>query len=44
MPPDTPLNLHDYEALAEAKMHPAVWDYVADGVGDRLTLAALPTR
>jgi 4-hydroxymandelate oxidase len=39
MPPDPPLNLFDYEALAEARMHPVLWDFVVDGAGDRLTLA-----
>jgi isopentenyl diphosphate isomerase/L-lactate dehydrogenase-like FMN-dependent dehydrogenase len=34
-----PLNLSDYEALAEPLMHPAVWDYVVAGAGDGITLA-----
>jgi hypothetical protein len=28
---DPPLNLADYEALAPAHMHPAVWDFVVSG-------------
>ena len=39
MTPDPPLNLFDYETLAEPRMHPALWDFVVDGAGDRLTLA-----
>ena len=34
-----PLNLADYEALAQPLMHPAVWDYVVAGAGDGITLA-----
>ena len=34
-----PLNLFDYGALAEAKLHPALWDFIVDGAGDRITLA-----
>jgi 4-hydroxymandelate oxidase len=39
MPLETPLNLFDYEALAQARMHPAVWDYIAAGAADELTVA-----
>jgi 4-hydroxymandelate oxidase len=40
--PVTPalLNLFDYETLAEARMPAALWDYVVDGAGDGVTLAA----
>ena len=42
--PDTtpvpPLNLHEYEAAARALLPPMVWDYVAGGSGDEVTLRA----
>ena len=28
---EPPLNLADYEALAPARMHPAVWDFISAG-------------
>ena len=34
-----PLNLFDYEALAEARLPAALWDFFVDGAGDRITLA-----
>jgi isopentenyl diphosphate isomerase/L-lactate dehydrogenase-like FMN-dependent dehydrogenase len=33
------LNLADYEALAPARMHPAVWDFIAAGADDGVTMA-----
>jgi isopentenyl diphosphate isomerase/L-lactate dehydrogenase-like FMN-dependent dehydrogenase len=33
-----PLNLHEYEAAAHALLPPMVWDYVAGGSGDEVTL------
>jgi 4-hydroxymandelate oxidase len=33
-----PLNLHEYEAAARALLPPMVWDYVAGGSGDEVTL------
>ena len=33
-----PLNLHEYEAAARAVLSPMVWDYVAGGSGDEVTL------
>ena len=39
MPTKTPQNLFDYEALAQAKLHPALWDYIAAGAADEVTLA-----
>ena len=42
--PDTtpvpPLNLHEYEAAARTLLPPMVWDYVAGGSGDEVTLRA----
>src|SRR5215213_3118594 len=42
--PDTtpvpPLNLHEYEAAARALLPAMVWDYVAGGSGDEVTLRA----
>jgi 4-hydroxymandelate oxidase len=38
--PTPPINLHDYEALAEQRMLPAAWDYFATGTDDELTLRA----
>ena len=34
-----PINLFDYEALARATLHPAVWDYVMAGAADEVTVA-----
>ncbi len=39
MSEDRPVNLFDYEALAEARLHPAVWDYIAAGAADEITVA-----
>lgn len=39
MSPEPPLNLFDYEMLAQARLHPAVWDYVAAGAADEITVA-----
>ncbi len=39
MPIETPLNLFDYEALAQPRMHPALWDYIVSGAGDEITVA-----
>ncbi|HEV8194141.1 MAG TPA: alpha-hydroxy acid oxidase [Ktedonobacterales bacterium] len=33
-----PLNVAEYEALAEPRMHPAAWDYYATGTDDEVTL------
>ena len=33
-----PLNLHEYEAAARAVLSPMVWEYVAGGSGDQVTL------
>jgi len=33
-----PVNVWDYERVAEAKTDPAVWGYVAGGAGDEITL------
>lgn len=33
-----PINVRDYEALAEAGCEPGYWDYVAGGAGDELTV------
>ncbi|HEY7127148.1 MAG TPA: alpha-hydroxy acid oxidase [Ktedonobacterales bacterium] len=35
-----PINLHDYEALAQQHMAPAVWDTYAQGSEDEITLQA----
>ncbi|HWD66434.1 MAG TPA: alpha-hydroxy acid oxidase, partial [Caulobacteraceae bacterium] len=35
---EPPLNLADYEALAPAHMHPAVWDYISAGADDGVTM------
>jgi isopentenyl diphosphate isomerase/L-lactate dehydrogenase-like FMN-dependent dehydrogenase len=35
-----PINVFDYEALAQEGLHPAVWDYYAAGAGDEVTLRA----
>ena len=34
-----PLNVFDYEQLARQKLHPAIWDYLAAGADDEVTLA-----
>ncbi|MFL5654811.1 MAG: alpha-hydroxy acid oxidase [Ktedonobacteraceae bacterium] len=34
------LNVFDYEALAQARMEPAAWDYYQSGVDDEVTLRA----
>lgn len=34
------INLRDYEALAEARLDPAVWAYLAGGAADEITLRA----
>jgi len=36
---DPPLSLFDYEALAEAKLDPALWDFFVAGADDGVTLA-----
>src|SRR5690349_14409031 len=35
-----PLNLHDYEVAARALLSPMVYDFVAGGSGDEVTLRA----
>jgi 4-hydroxymandelate oxidase len=35
-----PLNLHEYEAAARAILPPMIFDYIAGGSGDEVTLAA----
>jgi (S)-3,5-dihydroxyphenylglycine transaminase len=35
-----PLTLADYEMLARVRMEPPVWDFIAGGAGEELTLAA----
>ncbi|HEY1560629.1 MAG TPA: alpha-hydroxy acid oxidase [Caulobacteraceae bacterium] len=35
---EPPLNLADYEALAPAHMHPAVWDFISAGADDGVTM------
>ena len=35
-----PVNLHDFEALARARMDPAAFDYFSGGAGDEHTMAA----
>jgi 4-hydroxymandelate oxidase len=35
-----PINLHDYEKLAEGRLDPAVWDTYAQGSEDEVTLRA----
>lgn len=39
MSAEPPINLFDYEALARARLHPSVWDYIAAGAGDEVTVA-----
>ena len=39
MPLEAPLNLFDDEALAQPRMHAAVWDYIAAGAADEITVA-----
>src|SRR5829696_1120728 len=38
--PVPPLNLHEYEAAPRALLPPMVWNYVAGGSGDEMTLRA----
>lgn len=33
-----PINIFDYERIAQARMEPGPWDYYAGGAGDELTL------
>src|SRR2546425_8017280 len=33
-----PINLHEYEKLAEARLDPATWDYYVGGADDEVTL------
>src|SRR5262249_45814416 len=33
-----PLNVAEYEALAERRVHPAAWDYYATGADDEVAL------
>ncbi len=33
-----PINIAEYEALAHARLHPAVWDYYSAGADDEVTL------
>lgn len=33
-----PINVFDYEPLAQARMEPGAWDYYAGGAGDELTV------
>src|SRR3989440_4940111 len=35
-----PVNVFDFEALAQARMEPAAWDYFQSGVDDEVTLRA----
>lgn len=35
-----PINVFDYEALAQARMDPALWDFYQGGSGDEVTLHA----
>src|SRR2546421_12733482 len=35
-----PVNVFDYEALAQVRMEPAAWDYYQSGVDDEVTLRA----
>ena len=39
-PATLPLNLHEYEAAARALLSPMVYDFVAGGTGDEVTLRA----
>lgn len=39
MSPKPPLNLFDYEARARECLDPAVWDYIAAGAADEITVA-----
>jgi isopentenyl diphosphate isomerase/L-lactate dehydrogenase-like FMN-dependent dehydrogenase len=36
--PTPPISVFDYEALAQARLHPSAWDYFAAGAGDEITL------
>jgi isopentenyl diphosphate isomerase/L-lactate dehydrogenase-like FMN-dependent dehydrogenase len=33
-----PINVYEYEELARAQLHPAVWDYYSGGANDEVTL------
>ncbi|MGH2505046.1 MAG: alpha-hydroxy acid oxidase [Ktedonobacterales bacterium] len=35
-----PINIAEYEAIARARLHPAVWDYYSAGADDEVTLRA----
>lgn len=35
-----PVNLHDYEVLAQARLDPAIWDFYQGGSDDEVTLRA----
>ncbi|HZZ89274.1 MAG TPA: alpha-hydroxy acid oxidase [Caulobacteraceae bacterium] len=37
--PTAPLNLFDYERLAKPRLHPSLWDYIAAGAADEITVA-----
>jgi 4-hydroxymandelate oxidase len=37
---ETPINISDYEALAQTRLDKSVWDYYFGGSGDELTLRA----
>ncbi len=37
---NTPVNVHEFEAIAKRKMNPLAYDFIAGGVEDELTLAA----
>ena len=37
---ETPINISDYEALAQERLEKSVWDYYYGGSGDELTLRA----
>jgi isopentenyl diphosphate isomerase/L-lactate dehydrogenase-like FMN-dependent dehydrogenase len=39
MPLEAPLNLFDYEARGQPLLPPALWDYIAAGAADELTVA-----
>ena len=39
MPASVPVNLHEYEPLARARVSAMAWDYLAGGSGDERTLA-----
>ena len=35
-----PINLSDYETLAQTRVEPAAWDYIQGGSDDEVTLRA----